>query len=196
MHDLLLLLVLLRAFAFLCIFCVLHRYSSEEIYRRKQNVILFTLLPLTGLQFILPQCHFSVVGGWVWKWNVVTFLVRGKVSMDVPLTNMKLAWNYSAIIPHSGEAKGIFPANSQTRMKFSGLVNIIIRNIFQPGGKQIFDWVWLILANMSESAKNAISQKLLVARSRLIALFKQINSFLIVFDIICRSKIYQNGLNE
>ena len=74
---------------------------------------------------------------------------------------------------YSGEAKGIFPANFQTRMKFSGLANIIIRNIFQPGGKQIIHWVWLILANMSESAKNAISQKLLVARSRLIALFKQ-----------------------
>ena len=44
-------------------------------------------------------------------------------------------------------------------MKFSGLVNIIIRNIFQLGGKHIIDWVWLILANMSESAKNAISQK-------------------------------------
>ena len=74
---------------------------------------------------------------------------------------------------NSGEAKGIFPANSQTRTKFSGLVDIMIMNIFQPGGKQIFDWIWLISANMSESAKDAISQKLLVARSRLVALFKQ-----------------------
>ena len=73
---------------------------------------------------------------------------------------------------YSGEAKGIFPANSQTRMKFSGLINIIIRNIFQPGGKQIIDWVWLFLANMAESARKAISQKLLIVQSRLIALSK------------------------